>query len=49
MPSAILPFTRSEKRRWARHIGNELRASLPWWEFAERFRIGLVLDQIRTR
>ncbi len=48
MPAAILPFTRSEKRRWARHIGNDIRASLPWFHFAERFRIGVVIDSIRT-
>lgn len=48
MPTVILPRTKAERRRWAKHIGNDLRASLPWTEFIERFRIGLVIDSIRT-
>jgi hypothetical protein len=26
-------------------MGHELRASLPWWNIAERVRIGFVLDR----
>lgn len=48
MPAVILPRTRAERRDWARHIANDLRASLPWWQFAERVRIGFVLDSIRS-
>lgn len=48
MPAVITPRSRAERRRWARHIGNDLRASLPWFHFAERFRIGVVIDSIRT-
>jgi hypothetical protein len=28
-------------------LGYELRASLPWWNFAERMRIGSVIDSYR--
>jgi hypothetical protein len=48
MPAALTPRSRAERRRWARAIGHELRASLPWYQFAERFRIGMVIDTIRT-
>jgi hypothetical protein len=48
MPAVLTPRSRAERRRWARHIGNDIRASLPWWQFAERFRIGTVIDRFRT-
>lgn len=48
MPAVITPRSRAERRRWARHIGNDIRASLPWFQFAERFRIGMVLDRFRS-
>ena len=48
MPAVLTPRSRAERRRWARAIGHELRASLPWYQFAERFRIGMVIDTIRT-
>lgn len=46
MPAAILPFTRAERKQWALHIANDIRASLPWWNITERVRIGLVMDRI---
>lgn len=48
MPAIATPRTRAERRRWAKAIGHELRASLPFTAFLERVRIGFVIDSIRT-
>lgn len=41
------PSTRRELTHQAMLLGHELRASLPWWNFAERVRIGFVIDNFR--
>lgn len=41
------PATRNELRQKAMLLGYELRASLPWWNFVERVRIGFVVDSYR--
>lgn len=48
MPAVMTPRNRAERRRWAKAIGHDLRASLPWYQLAERFRIGMVIDTIRA-
>lgn len=41
------PSSRAELRRNAAAIAADIRAGLPWWQLAERVRIGFVIDSIR--